>query len=70
MSDSDGVVEDNAVGVVDDLCLFFTDLANIDIMQANQPVRRFRHPGQAATGLRHHFVGAPYHRVELVDRLP
>ena len=81
VSDLDAVVEDDAVGVVDDLGFVaelhrlaqpsFTDRASIGIVQADHPDGRIRHhPSQSATGLRHHPLGAPHDDVEVVDRLP
>ena len=74
VADLDVVVEDDAVGVVDDLCFVaefdrlaqasFADRAGIDIVQADQPAGRFgHHPGQAATGLCHNAFGASHHGV-------
>ena len=80
VSELNGVVEDDSVGVVDDLGFVaeldrfaqppFADRASIDIMQADQPARRLGHrPGQAAACLRHYPLGAPHHGVEVIDRL-
>ena len=77
--DLDVVVEDDAVGVVDDLGFVaeldrlaeasFADRAGIDIVQADQPAGRFgHHPGQAATGLRDDAFGASHDGVQVVDR--
>jgi hypothetical protein len=74
-----GVVEDDPVGVVDDLGFeakldrlaqtSFADRAGIDIVQADQPTGRFRHhSGQAATGLRDNAFGASHNSVQVVDR--
>jgi hypothetical protein len=74
-----GVVEDDPVGVVDDLGFeakldrlaqtSFPDRAGIDIVQADQPTGRFRHhSGQAATGLRDNAFGASHNSVQVVDR--
>ena len=79
VSDLDVVVEDDPVGVVDDLGFVaeldglaqpsLADRAGIDIVQADQPARRFgHHPGQAATGLGHNAFGASHHGVQVVDR--
>src|SRR6185369_6323 len=80
VSDLDRVVEDDAIGVVDDLRLVaelhglaqpaLADRAGVGIMQADQPGGRLgHHPGQPATGLRHHPLSALDHGVEVVDRL-
>jgi len=80
VSELDGVVEDDPVRVVDDLGfvakldrlaqLSFAYRTSIDILQANQPVRRFGHyPGQAAAGLRHDFLRTHHHGAQVVDRL-
>ena len=69
VADLDVVVEDDAVGVVDDLGFVaeldglaqasLADRAGIDVMQADHPARRLgHHPGQAATGLGHNAFGA------------
>jgi hypothetical protein len=42
-----------------ELVVSFADRASVDIVQAGHPVRRFgHHPGQPATGLCHHLLGA------------
>ena len=73
------MVEDDPVGVVDDLGFVaeldglaqasFADRAGIDIVQADQPAGRFgHHPGQAATGLGDNTFGVSHQGVEVVDR--
>ena len=77
--DLDGVVEDDPVGVIDDLGFVaeldrftqtsFAQRSGVDIVQADQPARRLRHhPGQAATGLRHNAFGASDDGAQVVDR--
>ena len=77
--DLNGVIEDDPVGVIDDLGFVaeldrcaqtsLADRAGIDIVQADQPARRLRHhPGQAATSLGHNTFGASDEGVQTVDR--
>ena len=80
VSDHHGVIEDDSVNIVDDLCLVaeldglaqpsLANRARIGIMQADHSTGRLRHhPGQSTPRLRHHLPGATHHGVEVVDRL-
>src|SRR3954451_21056560 len=80
VSGLDSVVEDDAVGVVDDLGFVpellrlaqpsFTYRAGIGVVQAHHTGGRVgHHPGQSAASLYHHPPSALQHRVEVVDRL-
>jgi hypothetical protein len=79
VADLDGVIEDDPVGIVDDLGFVaeldrfaqapFADRAGIEVMQADHPARRLgHHPAQAATGLGHNAFGASDEGVQTVDR--
>ena len=73
------MVEDDPVGVVDDLGFVaefdrfaqasFADRAGVDIVQADEPAGRLgHHPGQAATGLGDNAFGASHDGAQVVDR--
>jgi hypothetical protein len=73
------VVEDDPVGVVDDLSFVaeldrltqsaLADRPGIDIVKTDQAIGRIRHhPGQSAAGLPHDLLGALQQGAQIIDR--